>query len=748
MKTFPEFASVVDTDSPGQEAVLEELERVLSGQEFRTSIRMCRFLRYVVEEALQGNYAGLKETCIGVAVFDREPTYDPKTDPVVRSEARRLRQKLASHYAGGAPDGHVRILLPKGGYTPTFVFAFAVEPPSEDLPEGFNPVNLAPLLPREAMQTGPPIAGRGRWNRKILIAFLFVICIVGAPILFWQLGHNTAFSTNVVPEKITPLTAFPGFAFSPSISPDGTRIAFVSKGADQHLGIYVMQFGGKPLEVTPGDGDYSNPAWSPDGHVLAYLHLNRGRIEVLTNNFPGGREQLRYVVRGSLNLYMDPTNSYARIGPVWTADGQGLITAEAVAGAGSIALQLHNLAGGIERQLTSPSGTDFDLTPSPSRDGKWLAYTRVTSNSSSDLYVLSLGGGGEQRLTDEHADIRGLSWLPGDFVLFSSNRTGAYILWMVSVKSGSPAPLLSMGESALQPSVSADGTKIVYVDYTSTENVYRLPLTRQAAREPSVLFESSRQSNSAQYSPDGKLIAFASDRSGNWELWVGNADGSSQQQVTQLSSQALGTARWSPDGQSIVFDARSQGRSSIFIISADGSGLRRLNPQDRFDEKLPGWSRDGHWIYYLCNRNGRFELWRTPLSGGPPSPIFDGHAGDLQASFHHPWLYFEDGSSRGMFQIPAVGGTSKPVPGLESIRAERVWFVAPGGIYFVDQDRLGEGLQFWDETTHKVTQVVQLQAAPMTDSPSLSISPDGDYVIYTHQDESRSNLVMLKLPRP
>jgi hypothetical protein len=105
---------------PNDSEILAALERVLASDGFAGSAQLSRFLRYAVEQGIRGTTAQLKESVIGVAVFNRGTGYDPKTDPVVRVEARRLRAKLEAFYAGPGAEDPVRILLPKGGYAPQF----------------------------------------------------------------------------------------------------------------------------------------------------------------------------------------------------------------------------------------------------------------------------------------------------------------------------------------------------------------------------------------------------------------------------------------------------------------------------------------------------------------------------------------------------------------------------------------------------------------------------------------------------
>ena len=101
------------------EEVRAQLERILASRAFASSVRMSRFLRFSVEETLAGRGDELKEITIGLAVFDRSPDYDPRLDPIVRVEARRLREKLSRYYATEGREDPVVIDLPRGGYTPT-----------------------------------------------------------------------------------------------------------------------------------------------------------------------------------------------------------------------------------------------------------------------------------------------------------------------------------------------------------------------------------------------------------------------------------------------------------------------------------------------------------------------------------------------------------------------------------------------------------------------------------------------------
>ena len=100
------------------EAIHAELDRVLSSVTFIRSKRLGRFLRFTVEQCLEGHQSSLKEYLVGVEVFNKLETFDPRIDSIVRVEARRLRSKLERYYQTEGVDDQVVIEFRKGSYVP------------------------------------------------------------------------------------------------------------------------------------------------------------------------------------------------------------------------------------------------------------------------------------------------------------------------------------------------------------------------------------------------------------------------------------------------------------------------------------------------------------------------------------------------------------------------------------------------------------------------------------------------------
>ena len=110
-----------DSDpSPPRQAIENQTARILASPVFSKSERMSRFLQFIVQRTLDGRSEDLKEYSIALEVFDKDESFDPRIDPTVRSEARRLRAKLTEYYEAAHDEDKILIDLPKGAYAPVF----------------------------------------------------------------------------------------------------------------------------------------------------------------------------------------------------------------------------------------------------------------------------------------------------------------------------------------------------------------------------------------------------------------------------------------------------------------------------------------------------------------------------------------------------------------------------------------------------------------------------------------------------
>jgi hypothetical protein len=160
-----------------EEAVREELARVLSCHEFRSSKRSQEFLRYIVEHTLSGHADMLKERTIGIEVFGRSTSYEPSDDATVRVKAGDVRKRLGLYYAEQGAHNPVRIEMPAGTYVPEFR--------ASDVPDAVTPLPQAVALSEPAEVAPIPVKPRAL-GRLYIIAGAILIVIAIAAGFFWM----------------------------------------------------------------------------------------------------------------------------------------------------------------------------------------------------------------------------------------------------------------------------------------------------------------------------------------------------------------------------------------------------------------------------------------------------------------------------------------------------------------------------------------------------------------------------------
>lgn len=205
------------TSNCSAESVRLELERILRSRGFVRNDRLSRFLRLIVERHLEGRDADLKESIIGIEIFGRQPGFDPKQDSTVRTEAGRLRARLAEYYVAEGAGDPVIIELPKGAYIPAF---------------------RSPLAPKKAERWFRPLALAGAvTGLALLVAAAWWVHVSRGPIAIAVLpltslspdSANEYFADGLTDEIILNLSIIDGLAVRSQTS------SFLFKGKPRNI---------------------------------------------------------------------------------------------------------------------------------------------------------------------------------------------------------------------------------------------------------------------------------------------------------------------------------------------------------------------------------------------------------------------------------------------------------------------------------------------------------------------------------
>jgi Tol biopolymer transport system component len=410
------------------------------------------------------------------------------------------------------------------------------------------------------------------------------------------------------------------------------------------------------------------------------------------------------------------------------------------------AIFLFSLETGEKRQLTTPPPSHFgDLHPRFSPDGQTVAFVRKRQELDSNVCLLTAAGGEPRLLVTGNVFTPGLDWtMDGREIVFSASRTGRpgyNALWRVPVEGGKPEAL-TVGEEGMYPTLSREHNLMSYQKVSQRADIWRVPgpSSRDEDPTPKRLIASSTHNNVPRYSPDGSLIVFGSGRSGSEQLWICNADGTNQTQLTRSEDQSA-FASWSPDGRKIAFTSITDENWDISIGSPAGGIPRRLT-HDESEESNPSWSRDGRWIYFKSNRNGvSFEVYRMPAEGGEADQLtssggFFGVESRDGRSFYFTKRNFWEGP-HGIWKVPVEGGTEVRVHD----RGEGFsWEVLETGICYLNLQADIPTVEFLDFASGEVRHVAEAEGASVW---GFAVSPDGRWVIYQRQ-ESEADIMLVE----
>jgi Tol biopolymer transport system component/DNA-binding winged helix-turn-helix (wHTH) protein len=602
----------------------------------------------------------------------------------------------------------------------------------------------APVQPVVPSAMVEPDGGRLSW-RWIMLATGFLAILVASvgPLVAHRWGRQQS-PIGQAALSALPFTALPRRATSPAFSPDGSRIAFAwngdPKGGATGFDLYVKALGSETiLRLTQHPSEWLIPAWSPDGTQIAFHRMDGADTGIYVVPALGGAERK---LRSTRIRVSDRVGDFA--GVSWSPDGNWIAFADLLPSEDHASVNLLSMETLESKQiLINPSCIGEGL-PAFSHNGEYLAYWCLRRAFDAVLYSLPIRGGQPKAISSFRAFPNGLTWSPHDEkLIYSLNSLGAGFsdeLGEVTVKDGS-IKKLEFARSALQPTVSSRADKLAYSSFSTGSSIWRRDLNHPES--PAVeLIPSSRGQFDAQYSPEGKRIAFVSLRTGLQGVWISNGDGSGLVQISN-PNYVSGSPQWSPDGNKIAFDSHPAEHWEIYLADVAERKPRKL-VTNITNVIRPHWSRDGKWIYFSSQESGRMGIYRCPVSGGDAVLLSKG-AEEINAreSLDGKTVYFASNHANSTLKqitLPVQPGGESNLEGLPLIRVAELWTLSHSGIYFVPADA-PRSLRYFDFSNNQVHSVFQSDKDLFS---GLSVSPDGRWIIYSQIGDENGDIMLVE----
>jgi Tol biopolymer transport system component len=694
------------------------LERVIASAAFRGAGRSVRVLRYIVSQTLLGHGDQLKDYTLGAEALGRGVDFDPRTDPIARVEASRLRSRLDVYYATEGASEALRILVPKGGYVPHFERrAAGVALPSSAPPDP----SAAPSHPRRR-------GGLSAWRALSLAA---ASAVVAACATWWVAGARTGPGDRspVRVDLATPPTIDPA---SFALAPDGQSLVFAASQGGVHR-LWLRRLGDSEAGALAGTDDGALPFWAPDGRAIGFFADGRvkaldlrtrlvrvlstapvpagaawsrddvilhplvpdsplfrstgkgGTLEPVTRLaaghtghrgpvfLPDGRRFLFYaagspesrgIYLGALGsdvitrvvdadappvflppttlLYVQHTTLLARQfdprtatlagEPITVADGIGIepssgLAAITASASGTVAYRTRPVGAQRQHVWVDRAGKRRQAVGEPeergpaygaiSPDGRRLAVQRSVAGNT-DIWLVDLERGASVRFTSEpRADIAP-AWSPfGDRLVYASQVNGVFELFEKGRDASMPRVLLRDGQAKQVTDWSRDGRYLLYRTISTTPrpdtDIWALPL--DGDRRPFVVLQTPFEERDAQFSPDGRFVAYQSNESGRPEIYVQLFRGGER---VRISSDGGVQVRWRADGRELFY-IRPDGQLMATSVSTAGTGtaLRPAAPVPLFRTTL-GATQGVALHGYIVAPDGQSFLMDALVEQQPP----------------------------------------------------------------------------------------------------------------------------------
>jgi Tol biopolymer transport system component/DNA-binding winged helix-turn-helix (wHTH) protein len=615
--------------------------------------------------------------------------------------------------------------LPRRGYR----FVGTLDDVASTQPTSLRPTPRESAHPTESAQPSHPVSPRIKLLAGAAIS-LVALAITWSARQWQQTAVPIAQgreppADGVAAHALAPLTTLLGQEHMPALSPDGSRVLFAwEPERGQGFDLYTRPLDSeRQIRLTHSSADAIAGAWAPDGTRIAFARM-------------GDRSGLYLLESGAERKLVDASfTQEALLQPSWSPDGR-TIAFSAVNGAGSHGIMLLDLGTPASRPLPRAPECWHAGAPIFSPEEGLLAFICTSSVAVYSVYLAELRGGTAPRsLARFRGWPQGLAWRDSEHLLVANDSGDGTGIWTLSVDGRLVRP--GVVEESLAPGLAASAGRIVFSRARQIIDIWHLRLDDPSAGARKWIY-STRAQITPSYSPDGSRIAFQSNRSGNPEIWIADADGANAARLTSFNGPLTGAPAWCSDGRRLAFDSRESGISAIYVVDTLERVPRRVQTTQA-NLALPTWSAD---CRFLLASDGRESLYLVPAEGGE-ARRFTMHRSYQAAVLGERAIFNVAGPDEvTLWSKPLAGGQEERLPGMPRLTYADGWAATRGSIYFTDTSRTPVVVRRYAIDAARIETVATLPNVPTAlGGLGLAVSSDGKSLLYTHTEDTQSDLV-------
>ncbi|HEX6624434.1 MAG TPA: hypothetical protein VF064_12025, partial [Pyrinomonadaceae bacterium] len=526
----------------------------------------------------------------------------------------------------------------------------------------------------ETMSTVPSVererAGRKRMLAGVLVV-LTLVALAGGAFAVYRFAGSKSKATGPAPFSLSSMklqkVPASGATISAAISPDAKYAARVVWEAGRSSLRLRQLSTTNERDLVPADGNISywgQPAFSRDGGYVYYVAGKKGQPfrELFRVSLLGGEPQ-KLVFDVDSGVTLSPDGKRLAFRRHMPKTGEDTIVVAGEDGTGEQTVASYKLPERTDYPAWSPDGSRIvHYVGGTDKDGY---YVNLNAVSVADRKLVPVS-------TARWRNIGPIAWLPDGSGLVISARDRASLpstpmqLWFIPYPEGEAQKITNDVNNYVGVSLSADGRTVLAKQGWDVVNVWLAP-AGETARVRQATTTGSNGNSGLAWMPDGRLV-YDSDASGNIDVWVMNADGTGQKQLTfdQLVDNG---AVASPDGRHIIFRSNRGVGWGFWRMNADGSNARELVSNVDGTFNIGGqFSPDSRWFYYVARdaATNKQTVFRVAVEGGEPEKVLDDKVGYVRLSPDGKWLFSthleaEFGATAKIYVFPSEGGAATRV---------------------------------------------------------------------------------------